>query len=171
MGPAKRYIPNDLKDLSQYKLVGIHESTLTSLGHPFSYDPTTDLARLDNDKQDPIVNDIPLGDGILLSLTLNEQSPVSEKLISDIPPPQILTLTEMLTENNRGPDLLLTNESQLVTKNKRQRKVQKVVCAGPNRFGRKGTIRCEVCRHWRRKVLFFPKQKLPNNLSNLKFLV
>lgn len=24
--------------------------------------------------------------------------------------------------------------------------------SGPNRFGRKGTIRCKLCRYWRRKV-------------------
>lgn len=43
-------------------------------------------------------------------------------------------------------------DSDLTDKSKRRRTERKFVYSGSNRFGRKGTIRCERCRHWRRKV-------------------
>lgn len=42
----------------------------------------------------------------------------------------------------------------LAAKPRRRRMDGKFTNSGPNRFGRKGTIRCERCRHWRRRVCF-----------------
>ena len=39
-------------------------------------------------------------------------------------------------------------------KPKRRRVDRGFTNSGPNRFGRKGTIRCERCRHWRQRVYF-----------------
>lgn len=44
-------------------------------------------------------------------------------------------------------------ELQNAAESKRKPKSQNgVMRGGPNRFGRKGTIRCQRCRSWRRKV-------------------
>lgn len=46
-----------------------------------------------------------------------------------------------------------TPELQNAAEHKRKPKAQNgVMRVGPNRFGRKGTIRCQRCRSWRRKV-------------------
>ena len=49
-----------------------------------------------------------------------------------------------------GPPI--PKDLHLTGKPKRRRTERKFLYSGSNRFGRKGTIRCERCRHWRRKV-------------------
>jgi hypothetical protein len=49
-----------------------------------------------------------------------------------------------------GPPVL--KDLDLTDKPKRRRTERRFSYSGSNRFGRKGTIRCERCRHWRRKV-------------------
>jgi hypothetical protein len=51
---------------------------------------------------------------------------------------------------NSGLDVV--EEALLVVKPKKERHKREHRIAGTNRFGRRGTRRCELCRHWRRKV-------------------
>jgi hypothetical protein len=97
-----------------------------------------------------------------------EVTKISDCLVTPYSPNSVAQRTNFLEHpQNLPPDYQrdsvqniggqLEHEKLLVLgkdiKCKRERKDQKgVMRLGPNRFGRKGTIRCERCRFWRRKV-------------------
>jgi hypothetical protein len=52
-------------------------------------------------------------------------------------------------------DTASIEDIEVATKPKRKRVDRKRPSEGPNRYGRKGTLRCELCRRWRQKVYIY----------------
>jgi hypothetical protein len=117
------------------------------------------------------LSDTPFGHAILAEFIFSDQSPQSP--ILDIEPRPILVEEQLPSELqvaklmhfNRSPSLELftdfdlpnsaldvVEEPLVVVMPKKERNQRERRGSGPNRFGRRGTRRCELCRHWRRKV-------------------
>ena len=113
--------------------LAIHPSSFIDLRLEFT---TGNCTELDNCASTPI--------------PITENDLLQTSLISDISPGQT---PDRIEHDNTSPSTQGSPESsQLRSKHSRGRKERKTGTQGPNRYGRKGTKRCEVCRHWRRKV-------------------
>ena len=82
----------------------------------------------------------------------DQYNSTEEGQLIDISPNQSLYSIKLLQEIAHHFDQSVLGDLRFTDKPKRRRNDQKFVYLGSNRFGRKGTIRCERCRHWRRKV-------------------
>ena len=97
-----------------------------------------------------VVEDTTIIDSIPIPSNQSNSTEDAESI--DMSRSQSLHSIELLEEIAHHFDQSVLGDLPFTDKPKRRRNDQKFVYLGSNRFGRKGTIRCERCRHWRRKV-------------------
>jgi hypothetical protein len=100
----------------------------------------------------PMDDTPPADDFALISTGVGEFNLVPESPLISISAEESPEVVDLIQDDLHQPEPLKSEESDLVVQNKRLKKTQKNAGGGCNRFGRKGTRRCEVCRSWRRKV-------------------
>ena len=94
----------------------------------------------------------PAEDFALISTGVGEFNLVPESPLLSISLEESPEVIDLVQDDFHQPEPLKSEEPELTVQNKRLKKNQKNAGGGFNRFGRKGTRRCAVCRSWRRKV-------------------
>jgi hypothetical protein len=134
--------------------LGIEEFTQTEFWLDFDdYHPLNHVQFSDSHQKITPLDDITASDCIPMPPSSSESNSVPKfPLIAEVSPGERLDLIEPMQEDPGRSEPDNSAALRRTVKPRRGRKDQRMVFVGPNRFGRKGTIRCEVCRHWRRKV-------------------
>jgi len=122
------------------------QSTHASSDAPFGYAILAEFSFSNQSPQSPILEIE--ARPILVEEPLSPEFRVAKKSQFDRSPSlELFTDFDLL-----NPGWHVVEEPLVVIKPKKERNKRGRGGAGPNRFGRTGTRRCELCRHWRRKV-------------------
>ena len=121
-----------------------------------------------------VLNDSEVNDDFLSRQSLNPVAvhanflQFSPNLLLPYPSDTLQDIIDGLSSHGSTPELPKSTQPKRKPKPKPKPQTGRMRL-GPNRFGRKGTIRCERCRSWRRKVN--PQNYVPYRSASMTHLI